>query len=354
MIHSNQIALRKNLDEVSFIRPILIIILVLYHAFAPWCGAWKAPESLEPNEVYWWVGKTAYSFMLPMFVFISGYVWAYQREILLKKETLKSLVTKKFKRLYIPSLIFGVAYLLIFDFEKLIGGGNQLGASLLRVISGYAHMWFLPMLFWIFIFTYLILQIKKRYIRWIFVLTLCAASMAPFPLCIDRSFFYIIYFYAGYETLLLHTKSKKEYSLWMVVLTWLLFALLFVFFTMVAKSFDSWYSTGGTIQKAMGDVISNLATKIYGFAGITALFITSLRYTKRKQLNNLTIEVGEYCFGVYLFQQFVLKLMYKSSFFIDNVNQWWIPWLAFVLALSISLGCSYILRKCRIGRFLIG
>ena len=123
MIHSNQITIRKNLDEVSFIRPILIILLVLYHAFAPWCGAWKAPESLIPNEAYWWVGKTAYSFMLPMFVFISGYVWAYQREILQKKDTLKTLIIKKFKRLYVPSLVFSGVYLLVIDAEKLIVGG---------------------------------------------------------------------------------------------------------------------------------------------------------------------------------------------------------------------------------------
>lgn len=226
--------------------------------------------------------------------------------------------------------------------------------NLIKVFGGYAHMWFLPMLFWTFIFTYLILQIKKRSIRWILVLILCAASMLPFPLRIDRTFFYIVYFYAGYETLLLHTQSKKEYSSWILILKWLTFALLFVSLTMADKSIGNWYSTGGIIQKATGAIISNFATKVYGFTGIAALFITSLKYTKRKQLNSLTIKIGEYCFGVYLFQQFVLKLMYKSSFFIDNVNQWWIPWLSFVLALSISLGCSYILKKCRIGRFLIG
>lgn len=123
MEQNNSIILRRNLDEISFIRPILIVLLVLYHAFAPWCGGWKPITGCEPNQVYWWIGKSAYSFMLPMFVFISGYVWSYQREILQRKGTFKQLFIKKFKRLYIPSLIFSTAYFLIFHKEDFVMGG---------------------------------------------------------------------------------------------------------------------------------------------------------------------------------------------------------------------------------------
>lgn len=115
----------KYLDEVSLIRPILIILLVLYHAFAPWCGAWRLFCGYEANETYWWISKAAYSFMLPMFVFISGYVWAFQRESLGKKDTFKLLLSKKFKRLYIPSLLFSVVYVLLFNSQTLLGGAKM-------------------------------------------------------------------------------------------------------------------------------------------------------------------------------------------------------------------------------------
>lgn len=115
---------KKNLDEVSLIRPILIVLLVLYHAFAPWCGAWSAFNGYEPNEIYWWIGKSAYSFLLPMFVFISGYIWAFQREALNKIDTFKQLAIKKFKRLYVPSLLFSIAYIAMFkNHSSLLGGG---------------------------------------------------------------------------------------------------------------------------------------------------------------------------------------------------------------------------------------
>lgn len=69
---------KKNLDEISFIRPILIVMLVMYHAFAPWAGGWKEPKGFVPCEAYWWWGKLNYSFMLETFVMISGYIFGYQ------------------------------------------------------------------------------------------------------------------------------------------------------------------------------------------------------------------------------------------------------------------------------------
>lgn len=31
------------LYEISFMRPVLLVLLVGYHAFAPFCGAWETP-----------------------------------------------------------------------------------------------------------------------------------------------------------------------------------------------------------------------------------------------------------------------------------------------------------------------
>ena len=35
------------LNEVSFMRPVLLILLVLYHAFAPYVGTWQMPDGIE-------------------------------------------------------------------------------------------------------------------------------------------------------------------------------------------------------------------------------------------------------------------------------------------------------------------
>lgn len=84
----------NNLSEISVIRPILIVLLVVYHAFIIYRGGWVQPVGYQDNTTYWWIASSAYSFMLEMFVFISGYVWAFQ--IMERKQTHKigSLISK--------------------------------------------------------------------------------------------------------------------------------------------------------------------------------------------------------------------------------------------------------------------
>lgn len=354
MESSNNNILKKNLDEISFIRPILIVLLVLYHSFAPWCGGWGPIVGCESNEVYWWIGESAYSFMLPMFVFVSGYVWSYQREILQKKDSFKQLVTKKFKRLYVPSLIFSTAYFLIFHrVELVMGGGNQLITTLMHIISGYGHMWFLPMLFWTFVFTYCILLIKKRWIRWCVVIALNIFSLVPIPLELSASFNYILFFYAGYEILLWHTSRKKSYSSVLLVLSWLIFVLLFVTLLKMNESVIGAISNSGLIRKAIGLTIAKINRNIYSIAGIVALLISAYKYTSKKKLNSFTIKIGEYCFGVYLFQQFILIALYYYTNLPSVIGTNLLPWCGFIITLIISLLLSSFIRETKIGKNLI-
>ena len=67
------------LREINSIRPILATLLVLYHALSPWCGTWPMVEGCTDNEVLFWIGRLSYDLMLPTFIAVSGYVWAYQR-----------------------------------------------------------------------------------------------------------------------------------------------------------------------------------------------------------------------------------------------------------------------------------
>jgi len=59
------------LTNVSIIRPILFVLLVFYHAFAIYSGAWSPIEGYPVIKAYWWLDKLSYAFMLEMFVFIT-------------------------------------------------------------------------------------------------------------------------------------------------------------------------------------------------------------------------------------------------------------------------------------------
>lgn len=40
----------ERLKEIDIIRTFVIILLVLYHALAPYCGGWDMPSYAQPNE----------------------------------------------------------------------------------------------------------------------------------------------------------------------------------------------------------------------------------------------------------------------------------------------------------------
>ena len=222
------------------------------------------------------------------------------------------------------------------------------------VVCGCGHMWFLPMLFWIFLLTYCILLIKQRWLRWGIVIVLCIVSIVPMPLRISNAFDYIAYFYAGYEAMTYHKeKCMKCFPIALIPLIWAIFAAIFVLLTIAKEYLPNWYCDGCLVQKAIGITGTNLISKIYGFAGIFSLFFTSIKYICARQLNSVIINLGTYCFGVYLFQQFILKALYYLTSIPSIIGSQWLPWIGFIFALALSVLLSFLFKQTYLGRKLI-
>ena len=184
------------LEDVAIIRPLLIVLLVFYHAFAPFSGAW-APIHGYPNvQAYWWLDKLSYAFMLESFVFVSGYVFGYQvrtkGDIGLNP---KKLFFGKFKRLIVPSIVFSVFYLLCFNVDT----QSSYLDRVYNIISGVGHMWFLPMLFWCFAIIWVIERIGIKIDIVLLLLSILSIfSFIPMPLHFNHALYYMLFFYLGY------------------------------------------------------------------------------------------------------------------------------------------------------------
>lgn len=192
-IDMNDIKKREDyLYDVAILRPLAIIMLVMHHAFIPYSHGWSLPEGFEENNTYCLISAVTISFMLELFVFISGYVFAFS---LKKHDTSFSyIINSRFKRLIIPLFVLGAAYLFIFsdcsnvDFLKLLYG----------ILEGPGHLWFLPMLFWCTLWAFLInrLKIKQAYkIVLIFILPILSIYELPFQM--GKSFYFLFFFYSG-------------------------------------------------------------------------------------------------------------------------------------------------------------
>lgn len=212
-------AIRTNLDEVSFIRPILIILMVLYHALCIHTGNWRILEGMTVIPVYRELGRLAYSFMLESFVFVSGYVWAYQRETRGKKEGFLLLCKKKALRLVVPYLLFGVFYMLLFMRHE---------TGILGVIEGSSHLWFLLMLFWCFLIGWCIMQLKLSPKIVISVLYLiCLVRPVGLPLRLSYTMYYLPFFFWGYYMYGYYDWLKERVNTWHLAAVWGLFILTY-------------------------------------------------------------------------------------------------------------------------------
>ena len=187
---SDNIIVRENLDEVSFIRPILILLVVLYHSMAIHTGNWEMPDGVTVIPVYKAIGRLSYSFMLESFVFVSGYVWAFQCKKRGNSETFVLLFHKKALRLLIPTVVFGIIYLLLFERNNF---------TLLHLLEGPGHLWFLPMLFECFLISWCILSIKLSFrilIPLLFLITIFIPSGIPFRM--SYTLYYLPFFLLGF------------------------------------------------------------------------------------------------------------------------------------------------------------
>ena len=331
---------KRNLDEISFIRPLLILDLIFLHAFAPWGGGWAETANFEASEIYFWIDQFAASFMLPTFVFMSGYVWAYQREELGRIESFFELFKKKFTRLYLPCLLFSILYI------ALLQPANLTSTGILRIFIGVGHLWFLAMLFACFLIYHILLRLGGvNYTTPIIVLLFMII-----PVGRPQSFFFIVFFHLGYLTFTIFKKHSNLLSLKNVIFSWFVFGAFFVLITYAARYIRLNYTEAIPHVFHYTYYPSFLVT---GILGIWTLILTSKYFTQKRQLNTKYVQLGSLCFGVYIFQEFILQWFYYHTNLVYNIPNILLPWIAVISTLAISTLITYILRLTKLGKMIL-
>jgi hypothetical protein len=341
----------QQLNEINLIRPILIILLVVYHAFAPYCGAWELPDNIQPVAGYFWTAKSAYSFMLEMFVLISGYLFAFQTFEKGKNTQFKKLFIKKLKRLILPSIIFSTIYFLLFRDIKF---DLQ---SIYYIINGAGHLWYLPMLFWCFVAGWFLIKFKaNEKIRMLLLFCVAAVSFVPLPLQMDRAMYYLFFFYSGVYIYreregIFHKVTEMKN----LVILISLFLVLFISFTLISEYIKtSQYNPllGKAVLLSFKNTMSLVSASlgcltIYGIAG-------RLLLVNKIVLPEWLLKLNPLCYGVYIFQQFILKTLYYKTEMPAIFGTYWLPVAGCVITLIISLWLSKLMLKFKFGKFLIG
>ena len=336
------------LDEVTLMRTILAILIVFMHAFTCYNGSWKQPAGYVDVPIYKRLARFSFAYTLEAFVFISGYLFAFQRITLNRIENGTKLILNKLKRLMLPSVIFSVLYFILFYEYKSVGD------TIYSIINGCGHMLYLPMLFWCFVGGWLLEQVKiKDSWKLAFLVLLNLCSYLTLPLRLSNAFSFLVYFYGGFLCYKHSDRIKTLITKRNLIISWLVFIVLFIIFRPL-RDVLAFEDTLPRMQKLLFSIGNHACQLLYAWAGLVAFYATAVYYTQRHQLYKATIKIAACCFGIYLFQQFVLQLIYYKTGFPLLVGPYWLPWCGFVIAAVVSYVFSDLLLKTTIGKVLIG
>lgn len=333
--------------QISILRVIAVLLVVLGHSGFVYGNSWPMVMK-EKSDLIWEIVQFIYSFHMPLFVAVSGYLFCYSRERK-GKNTAGGYIKARFFRLGLPCLFFTVFYL--FPVRWWIGfynlqertrwqPWNEVFYSEIVKTGDLGHMWFVFSLFFIAVLFFFLEKYCNRFpipaISLLFLLSLYNQKFPTVLLCYKITY-YLFYYYLGY--LLCRYREileKKVYTIW----NGAAFILLHLYF----------YYMSGWVMMAE-DFSYHLGRHITEILGIMALFTVSF-WLKRAADWKLVRFIEKNSFGIYLFHDpviyfIIVQLMWK------RVN----PWLMVILCLTVSFGVSIIFTELfrRLGAgFLIG
>lgn len=335
------------LNEVSFMRPILLVLLVSYHAFAPYVGTWPLPEGIHQVESYGWIGLLSRAFRLEGFVFISGYIFTFQLVEKKKFSSFKSLFVSKFQRLLIPGFIFSALYVAFFlhDLSPV--------SVLLKVVEGAGHLWYLPCLFWCFLLQYLIISRDvNRKLMTVIILVAGALSCLPLPFQMGKACYYIMFFCGGGVFWKYRNWFHGKGSVHNILISWIIFTMLFVTVNLIIERLTAILSSQECSIALKGCI---LLARVYmkailGWSGIVALYLTSVYYCNRHTLGKTVLKIGVCGYGVYVFHQFILVYLYRHTELPSVCGTYRLPWTGFLITTVLSVSLTLLVRQTKIGR----
>lgn len=272
-----------------------------------------------------------YAFHMPMFVFVSGYIFAYQLEVKKREQTFRKLITNKFKRLMTPYYVFAFLWVLptmcFLHLREPLSYAKGLFFGL-----DPRHLWYVMMLFEAFILMHIL--------RWI-----CEKIKLPKSLILLVA----IMFYAIPSLVLLPgITSLLQVSSLLTYFLWFTLGYFFVLNRSIAK-----YVAAVSIVCTMVQLLTPiaipqlLATTANAITGISIFYLISLHTTKLSKYNWYQV-VSRNSFGIYLFHAMIIYIL-EYVFSSYSINPIFLSVVVFTISLLLSVFLTECVRRFKLG-----
>lgn len=337
---------KGNLLYIDYLRVFAVISLVIWHCF--FCPElwWKiADYSLVSNNCLRLLSLSSSFFIpqanMPLFTFISGYVFAY----VFKKGGYASwggYFIKKCKRLLIPFFVLGT----IISLSSYSDDSAKIGFKWMVYGSG-SHLWYIIMLFWISITAW---YVQQRKLRVLGVLLFIASLLSPMwmsligisvlPWGLHNSILYYCHFVLGIWLFNYSFSHKINYRFASIILS-IAYCGLFIYVR--------WY----LIESNIASIFSTIKSICFYVAlfSVVNCFIEVGLLKENVFIQN----VSKYSFGIYVFHHWIGWNLYH----IDNVIAWlsnyYIP-ISVLITIGIFVLSYYLTKfslRSTIGKYLL-
>ena len=323
------------LDDVSIIRCIAVLSLVVWHSFCPimFGECWPTPIS---DTYRYFIVRLIPDANMPLFTFLAGYLFCYQLGKG-KYSEFKVFFTNKLHRLLIPFLVLG-----------LITNLTQYGKHLLDMLYGDpSHLWYCLMLFYAFIVCWIV---EKKIGSWLNNVLMGLSLGVAFyynnvwglwhtivPGGWEFVAFYYGYFYLGF--LMFKYRDKLFCNNWLI----LLYLACYVFFRKIHLPFGS-------------------VVPLRSMSCIMLLFaVTNVLFTGGRFAQSMPVRMlNQYSFGIYVFHQWILwnasNIPYTRDVIKPFVETYYLiaPICIVGVVLALSLVLTHLSLKTKVGKYLLG
>ena len=311
--------MKKNIKIVN-LRALAILLVVLGHSIIIYSPQWGYYTTENKVLVFQYLKDIINIIQMPIFFSISGYLFC---KSINSKRNIIEFVKNKIKRLLIPFILIGIAWMIPIKYIINYYKEGHLPTIFIKFILGIdiGHLWYLIALFLIFMIFYLIRkQIEKTTIKkdilisMILLIISLMASKYFIHKYINDTLIYLFYFYIG-----ILIRRYEDNINWNKTLISIISILLMIL-SILVKSEILKYITAIITTITLYKIMPNKTTK-------------------------LVEKISSNCFGIYLFHS---PLIYITFTYFANSNPLLILIINFFIFGTISFYLTELVRKIKL------
>ena len=301
----------QRITAIDIMQGTAMVLVVLGHHFFDFMPEWY-------GRMYYWI----YTFHMPLFVFISGFLVRYSYKGVTDMGEYRTYVGKRFRKFAIPYIIVGVVCaLLSWDFKDIgVLGENLLNLFIAPKQGEARFLWYIHLLFVFYMIAPLVFN-AKRAVRWCVMAVALYFSVYHIPdNLFNADYFtrYFIFFLSGAVVAENYAVVKCMDVRWSMV-------ALVLFVAMSVWHFMYGYNA--------------LLEYMLQWVGIPAFLCVAWVIGKMPLMRDVLVGISKNCFVIYLLHMFVIQgvavLLRLSGMGLTAYTA--IPYLLLSTTLAISI-----------------